>query len=212
MHARTQPEILYFDFIHNKKKIPMKVGNIIIFVGGILLVLSIFLVFIASARGPYQDLGTPFIVISLGGFVLIFIGLRLRSYPKEVEKHARIKRERRELERVSLLQRARNLEEARNFEAAAGIYERLGMFKEAGRVREKSQVVKVTKTEVSVNLNSLLQQLRDGGIAVVYRCPHCGAPLKIGKDTNVESLEVCEHCGSEIETVDVADFLRTALS
>jgi len=40
----------------------------------------------------------------------------------------------------------------------------------------------------------------------------CSTPLKISKDTRIESLKVCEHCGSEIEAVDVADFLRTALS
>ncbi|MCJ7423499.1 phage terminase large subunit family protein [Candidatus Bathyarchaeota archaeon] len=67
-------------------------------------------------------------------------------------------------------------------------------------------------TNVSVNLNALLQQVKDGGIVAVYRCPHCGGPLKVGKDTNVESLRTCEHCGSEIEAVDLADFLRSALS
>lgn len=59
------------------------------------------------------------------------------------------------------------------------------------------------------DLNALLKQIRDGGIVVVYRCPHCQAPLKIGKDTKTESLRACEHCGSGIETVELADFLRT---
>jgi len=64
----------------------------------------------------------------------------------------------------------------------------------------------------TLDLNELIRQVGEGGIVVVYRCPNCGAKLKISKDTNVETLKVCEHCGSEIETVDLADSLRTALS
>lgn len=63
-----------------------------------------------------------------------------------------------------------------------------------------------------MDLNTLLKQVRDGGIVVIYRCPSCGGKLKVGKDTSVESLKVCEHCGSEIETIELADFLKTALS
>lgn len=76
------------------------------------------------------------------------------------------------------------------------------------RAKEKGIVVKKTV----VDLNKLIQQIKDGGIVVVYRCPHCGGKLKVGKGTSVESLKVCEHCGSEIEVMELADFLRTALS
>lgn len=66
--------------------------------------------------------------------------------------------------------------------------------------------------DISVDLNVLLKQVKDGGIVAVYRCPHCGGKLKIGKDTSLKSLETCEHCGSEIEAMVLADFLRVALS
>jgi len=193
----------------------MKGSKIFLFGGIILLVLSAFLAYIMNVSGAYQVWAIPFILAFGVGLLLLAIGNWALVPPMRAtsaKEYARIERERREQERASLLQRARNLEEARNFEASALIYERLGMFKEAGRVRKKSQVVKVTRTEVSVNLNSLLHQLRDGGIVVVYRCPNCKAPMRIGKNTRVESLKVCGHCGSEIEAVDVADFLRTALS
>jgi len=101
---------------------------------------------------------------------------------------------------------------ARRFEDAAKLYEKMGMYEEAGKLRAKGGEIRIKKTEVSVDLNSLLRQLKEGGIIVVYRCPHCGGKLQVGKDTSVESLKHCEHCGSEIEAVDLADFLRTALS
>jgi DNA-directed RNA polymerase subunit RPC12/RpoP len=96
---------------------------------------------------------------------------------------------------------------------AAKIYEKnLKMYDKARELREKQKQVIVKKMDISVNLNELLRQVKDGGIVVVYRCPHCGGKLKIGKDTRIDSLKICEYCGSEIETVDLADFLKTALS
>jgi DNA-directed RNA polymerase subunit RPC12/RpoP len=75
----------------------------------------------------------------------------------------------------------------------------------------QKQVV-VKQTVVSVDLNSLLQQIRDGGIVALYRCPRCGGNLKIDKETTIESLKVCPYCGSNIKAMDLAEFLRTALS
>lgn len=105
-----------------------------------------------------------------------------------------------------------NLITSKNFEKAAEIYEKFGMYEEAGRIRARGKEVRIKKTEVSVDLNSLLRQLKDGGIVVVYRCPHCGGKLKIDKNASMDKLRVCEYCGSEIETMDLADFLKTALS
>ena len=86
------------------------------------------------------------------------------------------------------------------------------MYNEARDLREKDRQIIVKKTEVSVDLNALLQQVKDGGIVAVYRCPHCGGKLRVGKDCQLEKLKVCEHCGSEIKTMDLADFLKTVLS
>lgn len=107
---------------------------------------------------------------------------------------------------------AKNLTTAGRFEDAAKLFEKLRMYEEAGRIRAKTGEIRIRKMEVSLDINSLLGQLKEGGIVVVYRCPNCGGNLKIGKDTSVESLKQCSHCGSKIETMDLADFLRTALS
>ena len=96
---------------------------------------------------------------------------------------------------------------------AAVIYEKqLKMYDKAKSLREKEKQVISRHTDVSINLNELLRQVRDGGIVAIYRCPHCNGTLKINNKTSLKSLKTCEHCGSEIETVDLADFLKTALS
>ena len=117
-----------------------------------------------------------------------------------------------ELFRHTSMLKAKHFEVLREYENAAKVYKSLGMYEEAGRARDKRDEIRVKKTEVSINLSSLLEQVKNGGIVAVYRCPHCGGKLKIGKNTTVDTLRVCEHCGSEIETMDIADFLKTVLS
>ena len=111
-----------------------------------------------------------------------------------------------------LIRKARILLEVKRFEEAAKIFEDIGMYKEAGDTRIKSKQSSIKKTEIKVDLNKLLNQIKDGGLIVVYRCPHCGAPLKVNKESNADSITICNHCNTKIEIIDVVDFLKTALS
>lgn len=101
---------------------------------------------------------------------------------------------------------------ARDCEELAQICEKWGSYDRARELRDRARRLLGKGPQVVVDLNKLIQQVRDGGIVAVYRCPHCGGKLKIDKDASVESLKVCEHCGSEIEVMELADFIRTALS
>ena len=108
------------------------------------------------------------------------------------------------------LQYARWLEKARRFEDAARIYERYEMYEEAGRVRAQREVIRVKETKVSVDLNDLLRKAKDGGLVVVYRCPHCGANIRISGDTSVDSLRTCQYCHTTIRTIDLVEYLKSA--
>ena len=108
--------------------------------------------------------------------------------------------------------RMENWIKAGRFEDAARLLEKQGKYEEAGKMRMRGRHVVVRQTSVSVDLNKLLRQIAEQGIVAVYRCPHCGGKLKIDKGTSESNLRVCEHCGSEIGTMDLADFLKTALS
>jgi rubrerythrin len=110
------------------------------------------------------------------------------------------------------LKQAENLEKAGRYEDASQIYELHGIYERAAQLRQKQKQIIVKQTVVSVDLNNLLQQIKDGGIVAVYRCPHCNGNLKIGKETTIDSLRVCPYCGSDIRAMELADFLRTALS
>ena len=107
---------------------------------------------------------------------------------------------------------AQNLEKCGRTQDSAKIYEDLRMYDKARELRERDRHIMVKKTDVSINLNALLQQVKDGGLVAIFRCPHCGGKLKVSDKTTLNSLKYCEHCGSEIESIDLADFLKTVLS
>ncbi len=104
---------------------------------------------------------------------------------------------------------AQNLEKCGRTQDAAKVFEELCMYDKSRELRETDRHIVVKNTNVSINLNTLLQQVKDGGIVAVFRCPFCGGKLKINKNTTLDSLKLCEHCNSEITSMDLADFLKT---
>ena len=117
-----------------------------------------------------------------------------------------------EFSNIAKLALAQNLERCGRLEDAAKVFEGMHMYDKSRELREKERHITVKNTNVSVNLNTLLQQVKDGGIVAIFRCPHCGGKLKINRETTMDSLKICEHCNSEIQTMELADFLKTALS
>lgn len=107
---------------------------------------------------------------------------------------------------------AQNLERCGRTQDAAKVFEELHMYDKSRELRESDRHIIIKKTNVSVNLNALLQQVKEGGIVAIFRCPHCGGKLKISDKTTATSLRICEHCNSEIEAMDLADFLKAALT
>ena len=107
--------------------------------------------------------------------------------------------------RTQKLAQVRNLIEAEDHESAAGIYQELGMWKEAGEVRRngRRQIV----TQVHVNMNDLVDQVRKAGIATDYTCLACGGHIRITGETTLATLRNCQYCGSVVQSTDLVDFL-----
>jgi len=81
---------------------------------------------------------------------------------------------------------ARNLIEAERFEDAAKIYDGLGKWKEAGEARRASK--RTVVTQVQVDVNSLIEQVRKGGLITTYSCPACHSPIQISGSTDLSAL------------------------
>ena len=107
--------------------------------------------------------------------------------------------------RGQMLEQARHLIEAEDHEAAAGIYQKLGMWKEAGEARRHAK--RTVVTQVQVDVNGLIDQVRRGGLTTTYACPACHSPIQISGNTDVRALTHCQYCGSVIQSTDLDDFL-----
>ena len=104
---------------------------------------------------------------------------------------------------------AKNFESARRYEDAAKIYEVLGLWKEAGSVREQksSRTVK----HVTVNINDLIEKVRDGGLTIPYKCHSCGATITIDSSSNPDGLKFCSYCGSAVDPDSMLNIIKSAL-
>lgn len=98
------------------------------------------------------------------------------------------------------------LEKVGHYEEAARIYESLDMPEKAAEMRRKKREI------VMLDLNALIKQLGERGFTVTYNCAHCGAPVRISGETKAEAIQYCSHCGSRIETIDIANFIKKYLS
>ena len=90
---------------------------------------------------------------------------------------------------------------AERHEDAARLYESIGMWKEAGEARRLRQ--RQVVTQVHVNVNDLIAQLRAMGLTATYTCPACHSPIPITPETKSEALAKCAYCGAVILPTDL---------
>lgn len=106
---------------------------------------------------------------------------------------------------------AKNLEVAERFDDAIKIFDELGMYEDAGRVRRKAKSNVQEIRHTTVDLNTMLTQVKAGGLVSVYKCPNCGGSIKISGATSIDRLSKCEYCGTLLQTDDVVKFIQDIL-
>jgi hypothetical protein len=95
-------------------------------------------------------------------------------------------------------------------EDAARTYEKIGMWKEAGDLRRKARQPQVT-TQVHVNMNDLIDQLRRMGLSANFTCPACRSPNTITGEMPSEKMTKCQYCGAIIPSTDLVDAIARVI-
>jgi len=103
----------------------------------------------------------------------------------------------------------RDLEKAGRFADAGDLFEEFSLFEEAGAARKKMN--KQVVTNITIDINQLLDKLKSGGLVSVYKCPNCGASIKISGETSTTQLSKCEFCGTVLRTDDLIKFIQDIL-
>ena len=104
---------------------------------------------------------------------------------------------------IALKLQTESYEIAERSEDAARTYEKIGMWKEAGELRRKTRQQVVT--QVHVNMNDLIDQLRKMGLSANYTCPACRSPNTITGAMSPDKLSKCQYCGSIIPSTDLVE-------
>ena len=131
-------------------------------------------------------------------------GFHARLYEAEERKRC--------LESCQQAERAgRYLDAADCYEYAANRWGDEKLLDKARECREKAMSIKSEVRVIAVDVNTLIRQLKESGIVAAYKCPNCGAVLKITGETRAESLKFCNYCGAKIDTVNLVEFLKSVL-
>jgi hypothetical protein len=101
--------------------------------------------------------------------------------------------------------------ESGNIEDGAKFLEEMGRYSEAKRFRSMSKPKESSGTQVTVDLNRLIDQLQSGKLAIPYSCPGCGASIGIDQSSTVDGLKVCQYCESTLNTDAIIRLLEKAL-
>ncbi len=99
---------------------------------------------------------------------------------------------------------------AERLEDAARLYESIGMWKEAGETRRMKG--RSVVTQVQINVNDLIAQLRALGLTATYTCPACHSPMAITPDATPAALAQCSHCGAVTRPTDIIEAIRKVVA
>lgn len=107
------------------------------------------------------------------------------------------------------VERARTAWAAGNFNLAAQIYDQLGETAYAGQARELARTQ--TVMNVSVNFNTLVDQLKELRKPIAFTCPGCGAGAIIDAAISQERMK-CQYCGNIFAVPDVMSAVNRMVS
>lgn len=103
------------------------------------------------------------------------------------------------------ISQARLAESVGRIEDAALFYEKAGQLAKARELnkRSRSQVVQ----HVTVDVNKLLDFLRENSFTIPYKCPSCLATIRINGQRDATQFFTCEYCGTSLQAIDVQNLI-----
>lgn len=100
---------------------------------------------------------------------------------------------------------AKLAESVERIDDAAMFYEKAGFLEKAKqlRIKNKNQVVH----HITIDVNKLLDFLRQSNFTIPYKCPSCQATIKINSQRDANRFFLCEYCGTSLQAVDVQNLI-----
>lgn len=100
---------------------------------------------------------------------------------------------------------------AGRYEDAAKEFEAAGFADKAKELRDSARVVHHEHTHVTLDVNQMLEELGRTNFTIPYKCPNCGAVIKLNKDRDASNFLTCEYCNSSLKAVDIKELMSQML-
>ncbi|MBI0583959.1 MAG: hypothetical protein ISF22_07005 [Methanomassiliicoccus sp.] len=102
-------------------------------------------------------------------------------------------------------------ERAGRYSDAAHHFERAGFVDKARSLRDASRIVRHEHKHITLDVNRMLEALDRTGYTIPYKCPGCGATIKLNKERGAERFLICEYCSTNLRAVDVEALIKQVL-
>jgi len=95
---------------------------------------------------------------------------------------------------------------AGRYEDAATKFETAGFIEKAKALRDKNRVI--LHKHITLDVNGMLNLLSQNNYTIPYKCPNCGAIIKLNKDRNANNFLTCEYCNTGLKAIDVEGLIK----
>lgn len=104
----------------------------------------------------------------------------------------------------------RAAESSRNYEDAARYYDRAGLAERAAKARnlDRTRYVK----QVTVDVNKLISLLQSNNYAIPYKCPSCGASVRLDGHRDAVQFARCEYCNGDLYLADIEKMITSMMA
>lgn len=98
-------------------------------------------------------------------------------------------------------------EKAGRYGDAADHYELVGLVSNAKELRDSNRTIR----HINIDVNRMLEMFSKTNYTIPYKCPGCGAVIKLNKERGADKFLTCEYCNSSLKAVDIEALINQFL-
>jgi hypothetical protein len=99
-------------------------------------------------------------------------------------------------------------EKVGRYEDAANYWEKAGFTEKAKSMRDSNRVIQHEHKHITIDGNRLVEMLGKTNYTIPYKCPGCGALIKLNKERSADNFLTCEYCNSSLKAIDIESLIK----
>jgi hypothetical protein len=99
-------------------------------------------------------------------------------------------------------------EKAGRYDDAAHHWEKAGYLDKARNLRDSNRTIRLEHKHAILDVNRLVEMLSATNYTIPYKCPSCGAVIKLNKERTADKFLTCEYCNSSLKAIDIETLIK----